>query len=76
MGYYINPPDRSKEDFLKEHGYPITGSGAVAAWSLPIIHLYLPVCLVDNGAFTAAAIGYDRAETERFYDTGPNDRRP
>ena len=71
MGYYINPPDKSKEEFLVEHGTPVT----------PEIlrnHDYknsLPVVLVDNGPFTAAAIGYDKNETEYFLDTKEDRRR-
>jgi len=31
-----------------------------------IVNDYYPVCLVDNGAFTAAAVCYDERELEAF----------
>jgi hypothetical protein len=64
MGYYVNPSDGSdKETWLAKNGRKITpteakqftfGGGA------------LPVCLVDNGAFTAAGIAYDARERDCF----------
>ena len=63
MGYYINPPDQSKEDFLKEHGTPISRKEALD-WDYTSNSL--PVCLVDNGFFIAAAICYSKEETEAF----------
>lgn len=66
MGYYINPKDQSKEDWLQRHGIPVSrdemdlvnnwkGDGAV-----------VPVCWVDNGGFTAAGIAYDPNEVKAF----------
>jgi hypothetical protein len=56
MGCYINPPTCTKEAYLEQHG------------TLVSVDTYcyfkfdgeaLPVCLVDNGYFTAAAIAYN-----------------
>jgi len=60
MGYYINPPDCSKEQFLHNHGRPVLPGAA------RITHDELPVCLVNNGAFTAAGIAYSAEEIEAF----------
>lgn len=70
MGYYINPTDKTKEAFLGEHGTKITKDEALAADYLGDAW---PVCLVDNGAFTAAAISYDVMETQAFLQ--PDDYR-
>lgn len=63
MGYYINPPSGTKEDFLAAHGKVVSQQDALA-------HDYssdsLPVCLVNNGAFTAAGIAYAIAEAKAF----------
>ncbi len=70
MGYYVNPPGESKEQFLKTHGAVI---GENVKWEdIPDGHL--PVILIDNGFMTAAAIGYHQGEYECFLD--PNDSRP
>ena len=62
MGYYIDPPDMSKEEFLRKHGtlmkevpseYDFSGDS-------------LPICLVDNGLFTAAGIMYSQRELDAF----------
>lgn len=67
MGCYINPPGESKESFLMREGRSIRPSEAV------ITDSELPVCLVDNGPFRAAAIGYNNAEVRAFSD--PTDLR-
>lgn len=63
MGYYINPEDCSKEDFLLTHGRLIPVPAMLE-------HLdyteHLPVCWVDNGRFSAAAICYDKDEMQSF----------
>ena len=59
MGCYINPQDISKEQFLADHGVPCSTPG-------PITEDYLPVCLVNNGFFTAAGVAYSQGEVEAF----------
>ncbi len=71
MGYYINPPDKSKEDFLKEHGTRISQHEALN-WDYTSDSL--PVVLVANPGFTAAAIGYCKNEVEAF--SSLSDYRP
>jgi hypothetical protein len=72
MGYYINPNNTTKENWLKNHGVPLTSEGVRA--SLFEGSDYLTVCLVDNGLFTAAAILYCKEELESF--TNREDFRP
>lgn len=72
MGSYINPPHVSKEQFLEAHGIEITQDEA-AAFDFGNGDKVLPVVLVDNGPFTAAAIAYSPGELAEF--TKP-DRRP
>ena len=63
MRYYIDPLNMSKEEFLESRGTEISAASALA-------HNFnmesLPVCLVDNGFFTAAGIGYCPEEVEAF----------
>jgi len=68
MGYYINPRGETKEAWLARYGYPIPGPNFNIASSDAF------VCLVDNGAFTAAAIGFSAREVEAF--NLPTDQRP
>lgn len=70
MGIYINPPDMTKEQFLTEVGTPLDGAPA-GVWSDPDTY---PVCWMDNGPFTAAAIVYN--ERERDAMTLAEDGRP
>lgn len=64
MGYYINPKDgSSKEEWLKAHAQEITEDLAL---QVDTNGDSLPVCLVDNGMFTAAGIGYCSREVEVF----------
>jgi hypothetical protein len=64
MGYYINPSDgRTKESWLAEHATPITKTEAN---NFDFSKGMLPVCLVDNGEFTAAGIAYDARERNYF----------
>lgn len=67
MGFYINPPDKSKEDWLAEHGQVTI----TPAWPAP--EGTVPVCLIDNGSFTAAGIAYCEAE---FYAFAAPDSTP
>lgn len=62
MGYYINPPDMSKEEFLQQHGTPISPADVKNHYTGD----NLPVCLVNNGAFTAAGIAFDPHEADAF----------
>jgi hypothetical protein len=66
MGFYINPPTVSKEQWLEDNGRPISEG------QLPNPDEHI-VCLVGNGAFTAAGIAYDTDELTAF--SFP-DRRP
>lgn len=61
MGCYINPPNESKESFLQREGTHLP----IPSWDL-VPHDALPVCLVHNGAFTAAGIAFDKKEMDEF----------
>lgn len=63
MGYYINPPTVTKEEFLAAFGKPLTDE-EVKSFNFEADAL--PVCFVDNGAFTAAGIAYDARERDQF----------
>lgn len=63
MGYYINPPDMEKEAFLRQKGRLLTDK---EVRNFPFGEGEFPVCLVDNGAFTAAGIAYDLLERDSF----------
>lgn len=62
MGYYINPPNMSKEAFLQKHGKVISANEVNDQFNGEA----LPVCLVNNEGFTAAAIAYDPREANEF----------
>jgi hypothetical protein len=53
MGIYINPTNMTKEAWLFENGVRLP---AGAPRKFHSTANYLPVCLVDNGLFTAAGI--------------------
>lgn len=72
MGCYINPQNETKEMFLEEHGTRI--SLYYFRTFKEFDGLDLPVCLVHNGMFTAAAIAYNEGEISAFTD--PSDVRP
>ena len=72
MGIYINPTNRTKESFLAQHGVPLT-QDAYSKYTFDGDHL--PICLVDNGFFTAAAVAYNAEERDAFLPT-VSDTRP
>lgn len=69
MGVYINPKDATKEEWLTANAEMICWD-RVPEWN----NENLPVCLVDNGAFTAAGVAFDARELEAF--TQESDYRP
>ena len=62
MGSYVNPPDQTKEDFLRTHGSPLEQP---PTWEEVPVGM-LPVCWVHNGYMTAAGIAYCPQELEEF----------
>jgi hypothetical protein len=70
MGFYINPQSGTKEEWLSKCGRRII----IDLFSFEEYKEYLPVCLVDNGPFTAAGICYNECELDAFSD--PMDSRP
>lgn len=67
LGIYVNPPSGTKEEWLAIHGIN-TGTEPCE-----ITETHLPVCLVHNGVFTAAAVGYEPREVATM--RAPVDRR-
>lgn len=67
MGNYVNPTNMPKETWLILNGEETTEPCAIS-------ESHLPVCLVDNGPFTAAGVGVDAREVEAFNQ--PGDFRP
>lgn len=66
MGYYVNPDDGSSKErwlALRAVGKPTIGA---PSWRAARNEGNLPVCLVDNTLFTAAAIAYSEEECEAF----------
>ena len=87
MGAYINLPDgETKEAFLERTGIQAASPetlismidrGSAKPAMLKTVYFSentLPVCLVDNGNFTAAGIAYSEAELRAFAE--PQDTRP
>lgn len=70
MGFYINPPNQSKEEWLKQHYIKFSSIP-------PLFHKdeegNIVVCLVQNPGFTAAAICFSKRELQEFQH--PDDRR-
>ena len=60
MGFYVNPPDMTKEEWLQKHGQ-VTET---PTWPAP--EGTISVCLVDNEPFTAAGIAYCEQEFYAF----------
>ncbi len=66
MGYYVDPPEGTKEEWLIDHGLEVTGD---LKWGHPPETVL--VCLVDNGPFTAAGICCNEAEFNKFREPDP-----
>jgi hypothetical protein len=67
VGLYVNPPNMTKEDWLIINGKHI---------KQPSVHYddgKLAVCLMNNGAFTAAGVCISDDELKVFTD--PSDKR-
>lgn len=72
MGAYINPPNGvTKEAWLLRNGYT---AHEKLKWEDVSTDKHLPVILVDNGFFTAAAIAFSEREFRAFTDI--TDARP
>ena len=69
MGYYIDPMDMSKEEWLAKNGIKMH----LAELKGSDLFDTLPVCLVNNGAFTAAAVCFSAEEFKDF--SNPKDMR-
>ena len=70
MGCYVNPVNVNKEAWLEKNA---TWKGTTPPdWSA-VPQGELPVCLVDNGAFSAAGVAYSSDELRVFSD--PRDVR-
>ena len=72
MGAYVNPISMRKEEWLSNNAKPWLPT---LSWN-EIPQGFLPVCLVDNGPFTAAGIAYSEDEYNRFRKPNTNDMRP
>lgn len=72
MGYYINPKGMSKEQWLEKHGTKVMDTPSL--FKLATSTGRVPVILVDNGFFTAAAVAFSEEEYKVFTD--PKDSRP
>lgn len=71
MGCYINPPHQAKEIWLAHNALEELTEGQVRGrkWTEdPLV-----VCLVDNGAFSAAGIAFSLNELQIFLS---RDHRP
>jgi hypothetical protein len=74
MGYYINPINGvEKEKWLDTYGEVVQEDVINTFTFAEENPKILPVCLIDNGLFTAAGIAYDKRELEVFLN--PEDTR-
>jgi hypothetical protein len=64
MGYYVNPRNESKESFLRREGIVAPHTPKTTWESVP--KGFLPVTLINNGAFSAAGVAYCAKELETF----------
>jgi hypothetical protein len=71
MGVYINPKVGTKEEWLKSNAL-VLGVRPCKFDEVPSDNLQ--VCLIHNGAFTAAGICYNTRELDAFQN--PKDSRP
>lgn len=72
MGIYINPTSGTKEEWLNKNYLLITDKPSLQInpgdiLSIADFKTMFPVCLVDNGLFTAAAVADDRREFDNFH---------
>lgn len=78
MGCYVNPVGMTKEEFLKAEGREATQEDHEALKNNDVSSFLakgeLPVILVDNGPFTAAAVLHSNREAAVFRE--PTDFRP
>jgi len=71
MRCYVNPKNETKEQFLIREGALISQEEArIYVWLITC----KPVCWMNNGPFTAAAVCYNKKEFEAFSCT--DDDRP
>ena len=66
MGCYVNPKNETKEDWLQNNANTIYVYNEFPTWEKVVVMNCLPVILVDNGFFTAAAVAYSKQEYEEF----------
>lgn len=66
MGCYINPKDLPKEKWLLNKGILTTKDDVLSHdYNDPCVG-FVPVVLIDNGAFQAASVLFNEAERDRF----------
>lgn len=68
MGYYINPPQGTKEAWLYANARKLSDPPDSFK---SVDGKELAVCLVDNGMFTAAGCAYSQRELEAFASPDP-----
>ena len=68
MGFYVNPPNETKEAFLSREGLEVPK----ADWD-KVPKDSIPVVLINNGMFAAAGIAFSQREYGEFT---ANDGRP
>ena len=71
MGAYVNPNGCSKEIWLSKNA---TYLGKTAPKWKDVKPNHFPICLVNNGCFTAGAIAFSERELCEF--SNPSDTRP
>jgi len=72
MGIYVNPIEGTKEDWLSIFAESLK---ELPSWK-DIQKGFLPVCLIDNRIFTAAAVAYDEDEYTVLRNVAADDDRP